>query len=175
VPSGADAREPVVACLALGANLGDRAATLRAALAAIAASEGLDLLAVSAFYDTAPVGPPGQPRYLNAAATVATALGPRELLARLLGIERALGRERDGTRWSARTIDLDLILHGDSVLREGGEEGLEVPHPRFRERAFVLVPLAEIAPDARDPVTGERVESLLRACPGRAEVVRAEG
>ena len=120
------------------------------------------------------------------------------MLERLLAIERALGRERNGTRWSARTIDLDLVLHGDAVLREGGDEvvgmglevvpgealgvaldvaldvALEVPHPRFRERAFVLVPLAEIAPDARDPVTGERVESLLRACPGRAEVVRAE-
>lgn len=191
---GAEDGAPVVACLALGANLGDRAAMLRAAIDRIAACEGFELLAVSSFYDTAPVGPPDQPRYLNAAATVATRLGPREVLGRLLAIERALGRERNGTRWSARTIDLDLVLHGDAVLREGGDEAvgtglgrgletgletglavaLEVPHPRFRERAFVLVPLAEIAPDARDPVTGERVESLLRACPGRAEVVRAE-
>ncbi len=191
---GAEDGAPVVACLALGANLGDRAAMLRAAIDRIAACEGFELLAVSSFYDTAPVGPPDQPRYLNAAATVATRLGPREVLERLLAIERALGRERNGTRWSARTIDLDLVLHGDAVLREGGDEvvgmglevvpgealgvaldvALEVPHPRFRERAFVLVPLAEIAPDARDPVTGERVESLLRACPGRAEVVRAE-
>lgn len=172
MPCGGDAPRPVVACLALGANLGDRSATLRAAIDRIAACEGLELLAVSAFHDTAPVGPPGQPRYLNAAVTVATTLGPREVLERLLAIERALGRERDGTRWTARVIDLDLILHGETVLREGGESGLEVPHPRFRERAFVLVPLAEIAPDARDPVTGERVESLLRACPGRAEVIR---
>ena len=195
---GAEDGAPVVACLALGANLGDRAAMLRAAIDRIAACEGFELLAVSSFYDTAPVGPPDQLRYLNAAATVATRLGPREVLERLLAIERALGRERNGTRWSARTIDLDLVLHGDAVLREGGDEvvgmglevvpgealglaldvaldvALEVPHPRFRERAFVLVPLAEIAPDARDPVTGERVESLLRACPGRAEVVRAE-
>ncbi|MEY3022872.1 MAG: hypothetical protein RIS86_2070 [Planctomycetota bacterium] len=175
MPSGSDGADaPVLACIALGANLGDRAATLRAAIDRIARLDGIELVARSAFYDTAPVGPPGQPRYLNAAIVVRTARTARDLLALLLSVERDLGRERDGTRWSARTIDLDVILHGRTVIREGGPHGVEVPHPRFRERAFVLVPLAEIAPDALDPVTGERVECLLRACPGRADVVRTD-
>jgi 2-amino-4-hydroxy-6-hydroxymethyldihydropteridine diphosphokinase len=84
-------------------------------------------------------------------------------------IERDLGRERGATRWTARTIDLDLVIFGEYKVLEAD---LELPHPRFRERAFVLLPLAEIAPLARDPVTGERVESLLRACPGRSDAVR---
>lgn len=158
-----------LALVAIGANLGDRLATIRAAVEHIAQIEGVRLLAQSSVYDTAPVGPPDQPRYLNAAVAVATRRGPRELLAELLAVEATLGRERDGSRWTARTIDLDLVLFGECVLAEGD---LQVPHPRFRERAFVLLPLAEIAGGARDPVTGERLESLLRACPGRSDAVR---
>lgn len=165
---------PETAYIALGANLGDRVGTMRDAVRLLAAHPSIELTACSSTYDTAPVGPPDQPRYLNAAVAVRTTLGPREVLALLLDIERTLGRERSTTRWTARTIDLDLILHGECVETSGDPSagGLAVPHPRFRERAFVLVPLAEIAPAARDPVTGERVESLLRACPGRSDAVR---
>ena len=179
---------PETAYIALGANLGDRRATMREALARLGRIDGIEIGAVSAAYDTPPVGPPDQPRYLNAAAAVRTTLSPEQLLGALLSVERDLGRDRTGSRWTARTIDLDLILFGESLRsvewrRSGGDpdashtgcggERLELPHPRFRERAFVLVPLAEIAPRARDPVTGEEVESLLRACPGRAEVIHA--
>ena len=165
----------VTAYIALGANLGDRVATMREALRLLDATEGVAVVACSSAYDTAPVGPPDQPRYLNAAASLRTSLGARALLDRLLEIERELGRERTSSRWTARTIDLDLILYGEYVVAEGdlSADALSVPHPRFRERAFVLVPLAEIAPHARDPVTGERVESLLRACPGRSDAVLA--
>jgi 2-amino-4-hydroxy-6-hydroxymethyldihydropteridine diphosphokinase len=186
-------RTPETAYIALGANLGDRLGTMRDALDRVARIEGVTVTAVSSAYDTAPVGPPDQPRYLNAAAALSTRIAPRELLRALLRIERDLGRDRTGSRWTARTIDLDLILFGECIEggshperpAEGGvpcpsvdssgilpEPPLELPHPRFRERAFVLVPLAEIAPHARDPVTGEQVESLLRACPGRADAIK---
>lgn len=158
------------AYIALGANLGDRAATMREALARLSSTEGVHVTAASSLYDTAPVGPPNQPRYLNAVVEVATTLSPQDLLRTLLEIERDLGRERSGAQWAARTIDLDIILFADVVATSAE---LAVPHPRFRERAFVLVPLAEIAPRAQDPVTGERVESLLRACPGRSDAVKA--
>lgn len=161
---------PSTAYIALGANLGDRAGTMRSALARIAAHPRISIGACSSLYDTAPVGPPDQPRYLNAVVEIGTDLAPAELLRVLLGIERELGRERTGAQWSARTIDLDIVLFGEYA---GASEDLAIPHPRFRERAFVLLPLAEIAPHARDPVTGERVESLLRACPGRSDAVRA--
>lgn len=159
----------VLALVAIGANLGDRLETMRKALAELRRTPGLAVVGVSGVYDTAPVGPPDQPRYLNAAVAVRTHLAAREVLEALLAIERDLGRTREATRWTARTIDLDLILHGECRLVEGD---LEVPHPRFRERAFVLLPLAEIAPSARDPVTGQQVSSLLRACPGRSDAVR---
>ncbi len=169
-----------IAYVAIGANLGDRAGTMREALGMLHATDGVRVIACSSAYDTAPVGPPDQPRFLNAVAAVRTTRSPRDLLAALLDIERALGRERSSSRWTARTIDLDLILfgeciegNGDSSPSDSTTDALSVPHPRFRERAFVLVPLAEIAPQARDPVTGERVESLLRACPGRSDAVRA--
>lgn len=165
----AEARRSREALVALGANLGDRLGMLRSALEALRRTPGFEVVAVSGVYDTAPVGPPDQPRYLNAAVAIRTELGPREVLAHLLEIERTLGRERHGTRWAARTIDLDLILLGECEVSEGD---LQVPHPRFRERAFVLLPLSEIAPSARDPVSGGEVSSLLRACPGRSDAVR---
>jgi 2-amino-4-hydroxy-6-hydroxymethyldihydropteridine diphosphokinase len=157
-----------LALVAIGANLGDRLATMRAAVACVARIDGVRVVAQSGVYDTAPVGPPDQPRYLNAALALAASIGPRELLRGLLAVEAELGRERGTSRWTARTIDLDLILFGECTESECD---IELPHPRFRERAFVLLPLAEIAGWARDPVTGERVESLLRACPGRSDAV----
>lgn len=170
-PIGAFALRPgeSLALVALGANLGDRLATLRNAAALVGEIAGVRVLASSSVFDTAPVGPPDQPRYLNAGMALACARSPRELLSELLAIEARLGRERGRSRWTARVIDLDLILLGSSVIEDAE---LTVPHPRFRERAFVLLPLAEIAGSACDPVTGERLESLLRACPGRSDAVR---
>lgn len=117
-------------------------------------------LRTSTFHDTAPVGVRSpQPNYLNAAVTGTTTLAPRALLDTLLAIEQRFGRARAYPN-ASRTLDLDLILYGDDVL---DQPGLIVPHPRFRERAFVLEPLAEIAPQMTDPVTGKTVVELLRA------------
>lgn len=143
--------------VALGSNLGDREGYLHSAVAALAPS--IHHLRVSTFHDTAPVGVGPQPVFLNAVAVGETSLSPRALLDTLLGVERDLGRERPFPG-AARTLDLDLILYGDAVIDEG--PSLIVPHPRFRERRFVLEPLSEIAPDWRDPVTGRTVEELLR-------------
>jgi len=143
--------------IALGSNLGDREDYLRSALDALRSS--IDRLRVSTFHDTAPVGVGPQPTFLNAAAVGETSLSARALLETLLAVERDLGRERPFPG-APRTLDLDLILYGDSIIDEA--PSLIVPHPRFRERRFVLEPLAEIAPDWRDPVTGQTVEELLR-------------
>ena len=143
--------------IALGSNLGDREAYLRSAIAALQPS--VSHLRVSTFHDTAPVGVGPQPTFLNATAVGETSLAARALLDTLLAVERDLGRERPFPG-APRTVDLDLILYGDAVIDEA--PSLIVPHPRFRERRFVLEPLAEIAPDWRDPVTGQTVEELLR-------------
>ena len=143
--------------IALGSNLGDREGYLRSAIAALQPS--ISNLRVSTFHDTAPVGVGPQPTFLNATAVGETSLGARALLDTLLAVERNLGRERPFPG-APRTVDLDLILYGDAVIDEA--PSLIVPHPRFRERRFVLEPLAEIAPDWRDPVTGQTVEELLR-------------
>jgi 2-amino-4-hydroxy-6-hydroxymethyldihydropteridine diphosphokinase len=147
--------------IALGSNLGDREDYLRSALDALTPS--LDRLRISTFHDTAPVGVGPQPTFLNAAAVGETSLSARALLETLLAVERDLGRERPFPG-APRTLDLDLILYGDSIIDEA--PSLIVPHPRFRERRFVLEPLAEIAPDWRDPVTGKTVEELLRLLSG---------
>jgi len=149
----------VHACIGLGGNVGDVAATLRDALAALDALPGTRLLRASRFYRTPAWGVEAQPDFINAAAVVETTLAPRALLDALLAIERDHGRERaaDGSRWGPRTLDLDLLLHGDAVI---DEPGLVVPHPQMHLRAFVLVPLAEVAPDAAVPGRG-RVAGLL--------------
>ncbi len=148
---------PTRVAIALGANLGDREGQLQQAVDALRTL--LDDVAVSSFHDTAPVGVPlPQPNYLNAAVTGLTRLPPRVLLARLLDIERTLGRARPHAN-APRTIDLDLILYGDVQL---DEPALTIPHSRFRGRGFVLAPLAEIAPSMVDPATGLTVEALLR-------------
>jgi 2-amino-4-hydroxy-6-hydroxymethyldihydropteridine diphosphokinase len=150
-----------LAAIALGSNLesrfGDREANLREAVRRI---EGLgEVLAVSSFYDTEPVGYREQPRFLNGALVLRTEKGPQELMRGLLGVERAMGREREGALPKGpRVIDLDLLLYGDWVL---WAEDLILPHPRMEERRFVLDPLAEIAPDWVHPVLGLTVVELL--------------
>jgi len=144
--------------LAIGSNLGDRERHL--GLAVDLLRTHLDGLRVSSFHETAYVGAGGaQPAYLNAAVVGDTALSPRQLLSVLLTIEQAYGRSRPGLT-APRTLDLDLILYEGLVL---DEPGLVVPHPRFRERRFVLEPLCEIAADWCDPVTGRTIDDLLRA------------
>jgi len=146
----------VPVALALGANLGDRAAQLDAAVDRL--RELVDALRVSAYFETDPIGVGPQPRFLNAAATGTARCPARDLLDHLLAIERTFGRERPFPG-APRTLDLDLILYGDAII---DEPGLQVPHPRFRERAFVLDPLAEIAADWLDPVTGLSIGQLRR-------------
>jgi 2-amino-4-hydroxy-6-hydroxymethyldihydropteridine diphosphokinase len=143
----------------LGANLGERDVTLRRAIELLGAEDGLEVVAVSSFRETEPVGVLDQPRFLNGAAAVDTDLVPRELLGVLLRVERELGRVRDGTRWGPRTIDLDLLLYGSAIV---DEPGLRVPHPRLHERRFALEPLAELDPDAVVPGAG-KVSELLAA------------
>lgn len=149
----------VRAAIGLGGNVGDVATALRAALAALDGLPDTRLLRASRFYRTPAWGVEAQPDFINAAALVDTALAPRPLLDALLEIERAHGRERaaDGSRWGPRTLDLDLLLYGDAVI---DAPGLVVPHPQLHARAFVLVPLAEVAPDADVPGRG-RVDALL--------------
>jgi len=129
------------AYVGLGANLGDRSAMLRAALEQLDAEPGVRVVAVSTVRETEPVGYLDQPQFLNAAAAIDTDLPPRELLDRLLGIERRLGRTREGPRFGPRTIDLDLLLYGEERV---DEPGLAVPHPRLHERLFVLEPLSDL-------------------------------
>jgi 2-amino-4-hydroxy-6-hydroxymethyldihydropteridine diphosphokinase len=149
-------KHPVVA-IALGSNLGDRHAHLDYAVSRLARL--LSGLRQSSRYDTAPVDVIGeQPTFLNAAVVGTTELGPHELLDELQAIEAERGRDRP-FRNAPRTLDLDLLLFGDLVV---SDPELEVPHPRFRERRFVLEPLAEIAPDLVDPVSGLTVKELLR-------------
>jgi 2-amino-4-hydroxy-6-hydroxymethyldihydropteridine diphosphokinase len=143
--------------VALGSNLGDRERYLQEAATRMTAS--ITNLHLSSFHDTEPVGVGAQPRFLNAAAVGDTELGPRDLLAALLNIERTLGRQRLFAG-APRTVDLDLILYNDAVI---DEPSLVVPHPRFRDRRFVLAPLSEVAADWVDPVTGKTVQALLEA------------
>jgi 2-amino-4-hydroxy-6-hydroxymethyldihydropteridine diphosphokinase len=150
-------RDPVQVAIAMGSNLGDRRAYLDSALDALALD--LDQIKSSSVLETQPVGV-GEEHgpYLNAAVTGTTQLSARDLLDRLLEIEAEQGRVRPYPM-APRTLDLDLILYGDSVIEEAG---LSIPHPRFRERMFVLRPLAEIAPEMVDPVTGRTMAELLR-------------
>jgi 2-amino-4-hydroxy-6-hydroxymethyldihydropteridine diphosphokinase len=126
-------------------------------LAQLRASDGIAVVAVSPLYETRPVGGPPQGAYLNAAAALGTTLPPRALLARLLAIEGLAGRERGSVRDAPRRLDLDLLLYGDLRI---DEPALRVPHPRLHERAFALVPLADLAPDLVHPVFGETIARL---------------
>ncbi len=160
----------VTAYVGLGANLGDPRHQLRAALEGLQALAAAGTLRRSRLYRTAPVGPTGQPDYLNAVAALETELEPLPLLRELLELERAAGRERR-VRWGPRTLDLDLLLYDDRCI-ESPE--LTLPHPRIPERAFVLLPLADLDPTLFIPGRGQ-VGALLADCPPlRAEPVAWE-
>jgi 2-amino-4-hydroxy-6-hydroxymethyldihydropteridine diphosphokinase len=145
--------------IGLGANLGDPQAQVRRAIAAIASLPRTRLLATSSLYRSAPLGVGEQPDFINAVAQVETASTPRELLDELITVEARFGRDRPFPG-APRTLDLDLLLYGDRLI---DEPGLVVPHPRMHQRAFVLLPLAEIAADISVPRKGS-VKTLLAAC-----------
>ena len=148
-----------VAFIGLGANLGEPRAQVKAAIEALARLHGSRLLSASSLYRGAPQGFATQPDYVNAVAQIETALAPRALLDALLAIEHSFGRTRMFAD-APRTLDLDLLLYGDQSIEE---PGLRLPHPRMHQRAFVLAPLSEIAPDARIPGHGP-IAPLLVLC-----------
>ena len=148
----------VAAYVGIGSNLDDPERQVRRAIEALASMPETRLVRASRLFRTAPWGRTDQPGFVNAAAEIETTLSPRALLDALLAIERAQGRHRDGTRWGPRTLDLDVLLYGDRVI---DDPGLAVPHPYLAERAFVLLPLADIDPGLHVPGHG-RISELLR-------------
>lgn len=147
----------VTAYIGLGANLGDRLDSLREAVRLLGFGQGIVVKRCSPVYETEPVGGPPQGRFLNAVLDIQTGLEPEFLLERCEEVENAMGRERI-ERWGPRTIDIDILLYGDAIVRS---ETLEIPHPRMHERAFVLTPLADLAPEVVHPVFGVTVTDLL--------------
>ncbi|MBL1210260.1 2-amino-4-hydroxy-6-hydroxymethyldihydropteridine diphosphokinase [Geminocystis sp. GBBB08] len=145
--------------IALGSNLGDSLKILNQAVDKIANIAGIDLISRSTWHQTKPIGPP-QPDYLNGCITIKTSLLPEELLKCLMDIEEQFGRKRT-ERWGARTLDLDIILYDNQIIHSFF---LKIPHPRMRERLFVLMPLTEIASDWVDPVTKLTISQLLDFC-----------
>ena len=146
------------AAIGLGANLDDAVGTLHAAIAALDALPGTRVVATSRLYRTPAWGVTAQPDFINAVAVVDTELAPRDLLDALLAIERDFGRVRvEGERWGPRTLDLDLLLHGDAIV---DAPGLRVPHPHLHERAFALLPLLEAWPDATIPGIGPAIRCV---------------
>jgi len=159
---------PQVAYLSLGANVGDRERQLREAIARL--GTGGRVVSVSSFYETEPVEFANQAWFLNCAVALATTQTPEQLMAALLAIEQEMGRRRSA-RKSPRTIDLDIVLFGETIV---DSPALTIPHPEMHRRRFVLEPLAEIAPDARHPVFKRTVRELLEALPA-GQIVRRVG
>lgn len=150
--------QPIPAAIALGSNMGDSMSTLESALRLLNQTAGISVEVCSRWYQTQPVGPP-QPDYINGCAVLRVDLTPQILLQTLLQIESRFGRVRR-ERNGPRTLDLDLLLFDDWILNI---PGLQIPHPRMKERAFVLVPLAEIAPNWIEPVSGKAIAELVQA------------
>ncbi len=161
--------EAVTAYLGLGSNMGNRQANLGKALEILA--QRVRLGQISSIYDTEPVGNTNQPRFLNMACQVSTSLSPVALLTATKGLEQKLGRA-SGTSNSPRPIDIDILFYGDQVVKT---PELVIPHPRLSERAFVLVPLAEIAPDLVHPISGKTVRELLQGITETQGVLKWEG
>lgn len=148
--------------IGLGSNLATPALQLSQAITALAALPRTRLTATSSFYLSDPLGPADQPRYVNAVAALDTELSPLQLLDALQAIEQSQGRVRKGERWGPRTLDLDILLFGERVI---DEPRLTVPHYHLQERAFVLYPLAEVAPPTLQLADGRSLAELLAACP----------
>ncbi|PSB24247.1 2-amino-4-hydroxy-6-hydroxymethyldihydropteridine diphosphokinase [Stenomitos frigidus] len=165
------ALKPACCAIALGSNLGDSLATLEGALMVLAQTPGIAVAARSHWYHTKAVGPP-QPDYLNGCALLQVTLTPQALLEALLQTEANFGRLRR-ERWGARTLDLDLLLFDDVILNT---PALQIPHPRMIERAFVLVPLAEIAPNWIEPISGNAIATLVQTVDwSEVKRLKAEG
>jgi len=150
----------IIAYIGLGSNLNNPAEQLRKAGTHVAALAGIQQFLMSSLYKSAPMGPQNQPYYINAVAQIMTSLTPVDLLSELMRIEALLGRRRSGERWSARVIDLDILLYGDEIINS---TELVIPHPGLYERAFVLYPLQEIAPGIEVPGYGPLAQ-LLAVC-----------
>src|SRR5438552_16366595 len=156
--------------IALGSNLGNREEYLRAAVRGLSERQ-VDITGTASVYSTAPRDVLDQPRFLNTAIEADTTLSPQELLAACLDIEKKNNRLRDAaTDKGPRTLDIDIIFYGTEIVRT---PDLTIPHPRFALRRFVLVPLAEIAPNFVDPVSGKTIAELLAHCPDEGEVLQA--
>jgi 2-amino-4-hydroxy-6-hydroxymethyldihydropteridine diphosphokinase len=152
--------------LGLGSNAGDRAENLRRAISLIARAPGISILRQSQFYETPPWGDADQDAFLNAALEIATTLDPAALLSLLKTTEQQIGR-RPTRRWGPRIIDIDILLFDDEAI---ATPELEIPHARLRERAFALVPLLELAPELRDPVTGVPYKHYLESVPEKNSI-----
>lgn len=159
-------KAPVTAYLGLGSNLGDRLGNLRQAVELLQAHPDIRITRVSSIYETAPVGPVEQPDFLNMVAAADTTLSPEELLSVALEIEGRLHRVRT-IRWGPRTLDIDILLYGDCIVQQ---KDLTIPHPRMEERAFVLIPLLEVAGNLRIPGSGATVRDRIKEAPDRSGV-----